>query len=280
MKIKFTKMHGAGNDFIIIDDRVEKFDLNAAPLIAKISARDKGIGCEGVLIIRLAETFSGNDFRMIFFNPDGSRVGMCGNAARCVALYAYKNNIAGESQRILTDSGVISAQIKSAQAGAEVVSVRMPQPSEISACEIDERKYDCVNTGVPHAVAICNEMLTPAEIYNVGRSVRYNKEYFPEGTNVDFVFEKDKSSSNYALRTYERGVEAETGACGTGATAAALILIAKYDASSPVRFEVLSGDTLEVTASFDANTTSFTDVFLTGPARFVSEGFFDTLWYS
>ena len=279
MKIKFTKMHGAGNDFIIIDDRAQKFDLTATSLIAKISARDKGIGCEGVLIIRMAETFSGNDFRMIFFNPDGSRVGMCGNAARCVALYAYNNGIAGESQHILTDSGVIIATIKSAESGAEVVSIKMPQPSAITEHEIDGMKFNCINTGVPHAVTFSEKTYTHAEIYSIGRSVRYNSELFPDGTNVDFVSTVNQSFSRYSLHTYERGVEAETGACGTGATASALVMIARFGAISPVRFDVLSGDVLEVSADYDAANDVFSNVCLTGPARIVSEGFFDTIWF-
>ncbi len=279
MKIKFTKMHGAGNDFIIIDDRAQKFDLDATSLIARISARDKGIGCEGVLIIRLAETFSGNDFRMIFFNPDGTRVGMCGNAARCVALYAYNNGIAGESQHILTDSGVIVATIKSATPGAEIVSIKMPQPSPITSYIIDGRKYDCLNTGVPHAVNVSDDELSSEAIHSIGSSIRYNEEYFPEGTNVDFVRRINTSFSRYSLRTYERGVEAETGACGTGATASALVLIARFGAKSPVCFDVRSGDKLEVSADYDEKNDIFSNVYLTGPARIVSEGHFDTSWY-
>jgi diaminopimelate epimerase len=172
------------------------------------------------------------------------------------------------------------ATIKSAESGAEVVSIKMPQPSAITEYEIDGMKFNCINTGVPHAVTFSEKTYTHAEVYSIGRSVRYNSELFPEGTNVDFVSTVNQSFSRYSLHTYERGVEAETEACGTGATASALVMIAWFGAISPVRFEVLSGDTLEVTASFDANATSFTDVFLTGPARFVSEGFFDTLWYA
>ena len=279
MNIKFTKMHGAGNDFIIIDDRAQKFDLDATSLISKISARDKGIGCEGVLLIRLAETFSGNDFRMIFFNPDGSRVGMCGNAARCVALYAYKNGIAGESQHILTDSGVIVASIKSAEPGAEVVSIKMPQPSSLEDYEIDGRKYVYLDTGVPHAVTVLSEELSALQIHEIGKAVRYNAELFPNGTNVDFVRVVDTAASNYVLRTYERGVEAETGACGTGATASALVMIARNGGISPIRFKVLSGDILEVSAEYDSESKQFSDVYLTGPARFVAEGSFNPSWY-
>lgn len=279
MKIKFTKMHGAGNDFIIIDDRAQKFDLEATSLIAKISARDKGIGCEGVLVIRLAETFSGNDFRMIFFNPDGSRVGMCGNAARCVALYAYNNGIAGESQHILTDSGVIVATIKCGNPGEEIVSIKMPHPSSITAYEIDGRKFNHINTGVPHAVTVSVRPFSAPEVYSIGSAVRYNAELFPEGTNVDFVYAINQSFSHYSLRTYERGVEAETGACGTGATASALVMIARFGAKSPIRFDVLSGDVLEVSAEYDAESDTFSNVYLTGPARIVSEGHFDTSWY-
>lgn len=280
MKIKFTKMHGAGNDFIIIDDRAEKFDLNAGSLIAKISARDKGIGCEGVLVIRLAQTFSGNDFSMIFFNPDGTRVGMCGNAARCVALYAYNNGIAGESQHILTDSGIIVATIQSSTPGEEVVSIKMPKPSKITEYIINGRKFFYLNTGVPHAVNVYDDELSSEAIHSIGSSVRYNKELFPEGTNVDFVRRKSISFSRFLLRTYERGVEAETGACGTGATASALVLMAQFGIKSPIVFEVLSGDLLEVSADFDAENALFSNVYLTGPARYVAEGHLDTSWYT
>lgn len=279
MKVKFTKMHGAGNDFIIIDDRAEAFDLNSTSIITSISARDKGIGCEGVLIVRLAETFSGNDFRMIFFNPDGSRVGMCGNAARCVALYAYDKGIAGESQKILTDSGVIEAKILCAKPGSEIVSIRMPAPSKIIEHNIDEKKYFCINTGVPHAITIMDSTISDSDVVRIGSAVRYNATYFPEGTNVDFICDPSPDAATIKLRTYERGVEAETGACGTGATASALVLMARLGYTSPVKFLVKSGDVLEVSAEYHSETDFFSNVYLTGPARFVAQGHFESDWF-
>ncbi len=130
MKIKFTKMHGAGNDFLIIDDRSHNFPENDVELVRAISARGTGVGCEGVLIVRLAAAFTDCDYEMIFLNPDGSRASMCGNASRCVALYTFERNIAGRRQRVGADAGVITLDVLEAHGIAYVGGARGGHPPQ------------------------------------------------------------------------------------------------------------------------------------------------------
>lgn len=278
MKLKIWKMHGAGNDFIFIDDRSNKFDERDVDFIQKICARGSGIGAEGVLIIRLAETFHGSDFKMIFLNPDGSRVGMCGNAARCAALFAYTMGIGGERQRIETDAGELKAEVICAKKGSEFIKVYMPKPKDYAMKCVDVTDnhflYEFINSGVEHAVLFTADV-DKIDVFGIGRATRYSDAFAPAGTNVDFV--EIVSDGVLKMRTYERGVENETGACGTGATASALMYVKNHSGKFPVEIKVLSGDTLVIDGSFVDG--EFSDVSLSGPARFVFEGVVDREWY-
>ncbi len=272
MEFKFDKMHGAGNDFIVIDDRACRFPDMDGTFVRRISARGVGIGCEGVLLLRMAETLRGFDYKMVFLNPDGSRASMCGNAARCAALYSYVYGIGGRRQHIETDAGDIFAEILESAPGHESVCIRMPTLKNRSTVTVRdgacEYKCICVDSGVPHAVVFVQDA-SSVDVEKTGRLIRNDEAFSPEGTNVDFV--EIKSRSELVMRTYERGVEGESGACGTGAAAAAAMFAENFSGVFPVRIRVSSGDCLNVTGEIADNGMCGT-IYVSGPARFVFKG--------
>lgn len=280
MKIKFTKMHGAGNDFVILDDRVGAFPDQDAALVARLAARRFGVGCEGVLVLRQADAFTDFDYKMIFWNPDGSRAAMCGNASRCVALFAFELGVSGRCQRILTDAGAITAEILEASRGRGIVRIHATKPcGRATVVDVDlpgGRKAECfkVNTGVPHAVVFVPDVAA-VDVIGDGRAIRNAPVFGPAGTNADFV--QTLPSGGALLRTYERGVEAESGACGTGALAAGLALAERYGVKLPVSIRVSSGDILVVDGEVDDDGLCCA-MTLTGSARKVFEGVVDTDW--
>ena len=281
MKLKFTKMHGAGNDFIMIDDRSGNFPEHDARLVKAIASRGTGIGCEGVLIVRLAETFGDCDYKMIFLNPDGSRASMCGNASRCVGLFAFENCIGDRHQRVGTDAGIISVDVLESDSGQGTVCVHLTEPKDrIPSVWVDlpgGRRVECfkVDTGVPHAVVFVDDVAA-VDVDKEGRLIRFADAFAPAGVNVDFV-QVILSGGAYAMRTYERGVEGESGACGTGAVAAGVAMAEKLGIKLPVVFQVSSGDYLAVDGAV-AESGLCHEMTLTGPARKVFEGYMDTTW--
>ncbi len=278
--MKFTKMHGAGNDFVIMDDRSMNFPEHDVALVQKISVRGTGVGCEGVILVRLAEALSDCDFTMIFLNPDGSRASMCGNASRCLALFAFEHGIGGRHQRIGTDAGIITADVLEVSSGHERVCVHMTEPKDrlplVSVTLSDGRVVACfkVNTGVPHGVVFVEDV-SAVDVARDGREIRFAEAFAPAGVNVDFV--QVVANGPALMRTYERGVEAESGACGTGAVAAGLAMAETLGALLPVSLRVRSGDILEVDGQV-AESGLCHDMTLTGPACKVFEGHFDTHW--
>ena len=280
MKIKFTKMHGAGNDFLILDDRAGVFPDQDAALVARVAARRFGVGCEGVLALRLAAAVTDFDYKMVFLNPDGSRAAMCGNASRCVALFAFELGVGGRCQRILTDAGAITAEILEASRGRGVVRIHATKPcGRAAVVKVDlpgGRTAECfkVDTGVPHAVVFVSDVAA-VDVMGDGRSIRNAPAFGPAGTNADFV--QVLESGCAVMRTYERGVEAESGACGTGALAVGIALAERRGVKLPVSIRVGSGDVLVVDGEpgDDGLCCAMT---LTGPARKVFEGVVDTEW--
>jgi len=253
MKIPFVKMHGAGNDFVMIDDRAETFPADAAH-VAAIANRPDGIGCEGVILLRKSATA---DFAMKFFNPDGSEAELCGNGARCVAAFALAiGAVTSPRMRFETLAGLVGAEVL----GDGRVKVAMPLPKDL--------RRDFVNSGVPHKI-VPVEDLAAADVDGEGRRIRYSDEFAPAGTNVDFV--RFRPPHALDLRTYERGVEAESGACGTGAVAAAVVGVAQYGLAFPVDVRTSGGDVLTIGGARDGE--SFRDITLTGPTKvaFVGE---------
>ena len=255
MKIRFVKMHGAGNDFIMIDDRAGTFPAEP-DRIAALAARGTGIDCEGVILVQRSATA---DFRMRFFNPDGSEAELCGNGARCVAAFAREIGAAGaDTMRFETLAGEVRAEI----VGPGLVKVWMPRPKDL--------RTNFVNSGVPHCI-VPVEDLAKTDVVREGRRIRCSAEFAPAGTNVDFVVYR--APDRVDIRTYERGVEAETGACGTGSVAAALVGIAQYGLRFPVRVRTVRGYELAIGGEFDGR--SFESVTLTGPVARVFNGEID-----
>jgi diaminopimelate epimerase len=254
--IRFVKMHGAGNDFVVIDDREGVIPCDDHRRIAALATRPGGIGCEGVILVQKSDAA---DFRMRFFNPDGSEADLCGNGARCVAAFARDVGAArADKMTFETASGSISAEI--VEEG--VVRVHMPEPKKL--------EDDFCIVGVPHKI-VPVESLAKADVEGEGRAIRMADEFAPDGTNVDFV--TYRKPNRVAIRTYERGVEAETGACGTGSVAAAVVGVADYGMEFPVHVMTVKGYELLVDGSYDGE--RFSDVTLAGPVKRVFSGEID-----
>lgn len=267
MRIPFWKMHGAGNDFILVDDREQKFPCDDPAWLAQISSRRTGVGCEGVILIQPSPEA---DFRMRFFNPDGGEVEMCGNGARCVARLAHDLGIAPREMTIDTVAGLLHAE---ADADAVRLQLTPPENWRLGGTLEAERRplaYDFVNTGVPHAVVRVEsaDALAETDVQALGRAIRYHSDFAPAGTNANFLAVTGQQS--IAVRTYERGVEAETLACGTGIAASALVAARVHGVAAPVTVSAASGDTLSVEFVLDGDETR--DVTLVGPAVHVFQG--------
>lgn len=218
--IDFVKVVASGNDFILIDSfRAQKIKQakQISELAKGLCRRRLSVGADGLLLI---EPSKNCDFKMRVFNPDGTEVDMCGNGLRCAALYAQKNKISGNKMSIETHAGNMQAQVS-----GEKVKIKLSAPKNLRLkfdldIEGQAQKVSYINTGVPHVVCFI-QGLDNFNVKDTGRAIRYHPEFQPEGTNADFVEVLDKA--HIRLRTYERGVEDETLACGTGAVASAII---------------------------------------------------------
>ena len=262
--LRFTKMNGAGNDFILFDNRSGDIELDRNQ-IALLCDRHRGIGADGILL--LENPTNRADFRMRYFNADGGEAEMCGNGARCFARFADK--VGGQKEKISfeTPAGVISAELK-----GDLVTLRMTEPSDLRlnvdlSMKAENRAVHFINSGVPHVV-IPVAKIDDADVRREGAAIRYHKMFSPNGTNVNFI--EKRGANRIAIRTYERGVEDETLACGTGIVASALIFAASDKSSSPITVVARGGDELEV--GFEKVDGGFRNVTLTGPAEFVFEG--------
>ena len=254
--IPFVKMHGAGNDFVLVDDREGTFPAGDYMRVAAMATRRSGIGCEGVILVQKSERA---DFRMRFFNPDGSEADLCGNGARCVAAFARSIGAAkADSMRFETAAGDVEAEMLD----ESLVRIAVPRPKDVAD--------DFAVVGVPHRI-VPVENLAKTDVEGEGRRIRLSPEFAPEGTNVDFVVYRQPN--RLSMRTYERGVEAETGACGTGAVAAAVVGVRDYGLEFPVHVKTAGGYELVVGGEFDGET--FSGMTLTGPVKKVFEGRID-----
>jgi diaminopimelate epimerase len=258
-KINFIKMVAAGNDFIASFYTAKTSRLKK--LAQNICDRKYGIGGDGLLILEKTKIA---DIGMRIFNADGSEAKMCGNGARCVALYIGRKRL-----QIKTKAGIIESWVR-----GDNVKIKLTTPTQIKLdmpVEINHRqlKVNFINTGVPHAV-IFTEGLDKIEVSNLGRQIRHHKKFVPYGTNVDFVEVLDNDTIK--IRTYERGVEDETLACGTGAVASSLITSCKLPARNlkKINVQTRSRETLHV--YFDKTKNKFNNVWLEGKARIVGEG--------
>ncbi|MDQ6861197.1 MAG: diaminopimelate epimerase [Verrucomicrobiota bacterium] len=263
-KLEFIKMNGAGNDFVMLDNRAGELQLSGSQ-IERLCDRHRGIGADGVLVIEPAS--NGADFRMRYYNADGGEAEMCGNGARCFARFA--NRVAGPREKVSfeTPAGVIAAALE-----GEGVTLQMSEPRDMRlnlniAAAGQTFRCHYVDSGVPHVVIPLHDIAT-VDVRTLGSAVRHHAEFAPRGANVNFL--EKRGDSHIAIRTYERGVEDETLACGTGVVASALLFAATENAASPVRVLVKGGDELRV--GFEKDGERFTNVTLSGPADFVFEG--------
>ncbi len=240
----FTKMQGAGNDFIIINNMELKIPVEKLSEIAnKLCQRKVSIGADGFMVVDYPD--GGADFKMRFYNQDGSIGEMCGNGARCISRYAYLNNIARRKMTFETGAGIVKSEVLEGR----LVKVQLNNPEVIkldSDIEIDNRKYECSylelgNPGLPHAVVKYDlQHAEYDEVFEIGRKIRFYKD-FPKGANVNFFEVIDDSTA--IVKTYERGVEDITLACGTGSASTAVALILKgYLKGSKARIIVPGGE--------------------------------------
>lgn len=256
MKIPFVKMHGAGNDFIVVDDRDLTFPMEDTQFIQRIAARCTGVGCDGILLIQPSST---EDFRMRFINPDGHEVDMCGNGARCIARQAFVLGAVPSRMTIETQAGPVVAEVSGS---AVCLELTPPVDMEMDLSLGLDKASDFVNTGVPHVVIWVDDVQT-VDVIKLGRAIRHHEQFAPHGTNADFV-QLDENGT-LRIRTYERGVEAETLACGTGATAAAVVGAQRGWIALPVTVHCASGCDLVI----DSNAGNIT---LSGNAVKVFDG--------
>ncbi len=263
-KIAFTKMNGAGNDFVVIDDRKKMVGARGATVAKALCPRRFGVGSDGMILIRGSRKKNAS-FSMIFYNPDGSRASTCGNGARCAASFAYNHRIVEKNMTFETDAGLYKAVIADDRV---ILGMSDPAADPVKFdlyADQKVRQVHFVDTGVPHAVLIVDD-IEAVDVAGLGRAIRMHKHFKPHGTNVNFVQVTDNAVH---IRTFERGVEDETLACGTGAVASALCLAGAGMVESPVLLHAKGGNLEVEFTRLDGNYRSIT---LTGPAVSVFTG--------
>jgi diaminopimelate epimerase len=256
MQIEFYKYQGTGNDFVMIDNRHEIFPKEDTKLIARLCDRRFGIGADGLILL---ENDPETDFKMVYYNSDGNQSSMCGNGGRCLVAFAKKLNVIDDNTTFIATDGLHHAAV----ADNGIVSLQMIDVEEVKITP----EYVFMNTGSPHHIQLVEDL----EHYNVkenGASIRYGELYGKQGSNINFVKKIDETT--FSLRTYERGVEDETLACGTGATAVAIAMnVLGETKANSIDLNVEGG---KLVVSFDKKDGRFTNVFLKGPAEFVFKG--------
>lgn len=262
--VPFFKMHGSGNHFVLLDNRslaVPEADM--AAWARAVCRQGFGVGADGLIFLEQSPD-SGVDYRWHFYNADGSRAEMCGNGSRCAARLAYELGLAGAEHVFGTDAGPIKAVV---DPSSRLVKVQLTEPRDLVLdleLEVEGRPWTMhfVNTGVPHAVVVCTDVAA-VDVAHVGRAVRVHPHFAPAGTNVNFIQVVDRG--HLRLRTFERGVEAETFACGTGA-AASVVTAHALDLCGPeVEVTTTGSEVLQITIERDT-------VFLRGEATLAFEG--------
>lgn len=262
--VLFSKVVAAGNDFIVIDNRRGALKGSPKAKAKQLCERKFGVGADGVLLM---ERSAKADIRMRIFNPDGSQADMCGNGVRCLSKFAVDKKIAKPEHTVETGAGIIRSRVRGG-----LVKALLTEPKdfrEYPKLGVNGRseRIHFLNTGVPHAV-IVERSLKGLDVASRGRALRYHKAFAPRGTNVNFM--RVGLGNAIEVRTYERGVEAETLACGTGSTASALTAARLKGLRSPVRVKTSGGENLMV--YFSRRNGCFTDVHLEGPVETTFEG--------
>lgn len=262
--IEFWKMQGSGNDFILIDNRDQAIsEEEISNLVLKTCRRRTSVGADGVIFVIKSNKY---DFAWRYFNADGGEVEMCGNGSRCVCRFAYLKGIAGPRMTFETLAGPVSGEVN-----GRLVKVLMPLPSQMRldvAIEKDPgwESVDFINTGVPHVVVRVGDV-DNHPVVDQGRALRYHEQFAPEGTNANFV--QVLGPDQLAMRTYERGVEDETLACGTGAVASAIVSTERGLVKAPVKVKTRSGEILTIT--FRKEGDRFREVWMEGSTTIVYE---------
>lgn len=263
--VPFVKMHGSGNDFVLIDNR--KLGLPQAQMslwAQKICARAFGVGADGLIFLQETPPGRDEDYIWHFYNADGSRAEMCGNGSRCAARRAVELGFAERKHVFGTDAGPISAHVN---AKGDSVKVQLTKPFDLvtgSKLDVDGQEFEVhsVNTGVPHAVVIADDV-SVIDVQALGSALRHHPHFAPAGTNVNFL--QKRNACRFLLRTYERGVEGETYACGTGAAAAIVVANELGIADKSVKLTTSGGESLQIHLEGET-------VFLEGPAMKTFEG--------
>jgi len=257
MKIHFYKYQGAGNDFVLIDNREGAISLSTAQ-VAFLCDRRFGIGADGLMLL---ETVEDADFKMVYYNSDGNESTMCGNGGRCIAAFATHLGIAGLQMTFEAVDGLHFAVIKD----RDVVALQM---QDVTGIRFDEG-FDILDTGSPHYIAWVKDT-EAVDVFAEGRNIRNRDLFQPKGINVNFV---QRDGNGLHIRTYERGVEDETLACGTGVTAAAIASVGQQTGVFQVPVKARGG---ELSVSFEKTSAdSAQNIILTGEAKFVFEGAID-----
>jgi diaminopimelate epimerase len=272
--LRFARMHGCGNDFVVIDDRAGRWHAQRERLAQELCDRRKGLGGDGLILIERGA--DGADFRMSYTNRTGMDGEMCGNGARCTVLRAAELGLVDGKAAMATDAGLIHATIN----GHFITLAMTPPVDERPATEMDLAAGRLtgwyIDTGVPHVVVFLENVaaLEAFDVTAVGRDIRHHPA-FERGANANFAARRDDGS--FRMRTYERGVEMETLACGTGAVAVGLIAQRRFGAASPVVIHPTGGGRLEIGFRVDSG-GAFHDVTLSGPAETIAEGEITPEW--
>ncbi len=267
IEINFTKMNGAGNDFVVINNFDGTLNVDLPSLAQAACTKGFGIGADGILFMQKS---SQADFEMYYLNSDGSEGGMCGNGGRCIARFAFLNGICKPQMNFVAHGHNYSAEVFD----ANKVKLHFPAPEEIIASKkisVDGKTLDVtyVHPNTDHTILTNGvENVDAADLITLARKIRYNFDMFPNGTNVNLI--EKRGNDKIRMRTYERGVENETLACGTGAVASAIAASLRYDMHSPIEIVTTSKETLVV--SFEKDKGKFSNIILEGSARVVFQG--------
>jgi diaminopimelate epimerase len=256
MIITFSKYHGAGNDFILIDNRKGLSDLSSSQ-VAQLCDRHKGIGADGMILLEESDKY---DFSMRYFNADGKEASLCGNGGRCIVLFAHHLNLIQNETTFNAVDGKHEARILSSSQGTDIISLKM---NDVEGWDVNGEDF-VLDTGSPHYIRFVNDV-DKIDTVVEGRKIRNSSAYAVNGINVNFISE---AGDGLRISTYERGVENETLACGTGAVAAALAASLKHF-TSPVKLKAKGGELL---VSFNYDGIKFSEIWLEGPATFVFSG--------
>jgi len=253
--IRFYKYQGTGNDFVMIDDRQETFDIKAHQLIKNLCDRKFGIGADGLILIR---NHSQADFEMVYYNADGYQTSLCGNGSRCAVHFAGFLRMVNDSCTFYTIEGILKAKLS-----GDHVEINMPDVKGINKVSEDFT----LHTGSPHYIQFVKNV-SQFDVFSEGKRIRNSGPFQKEGINVNFV--EMLGEGNIFVRTYERGVEDETYSCGTGVTAAA-IAYGNLQGLNNINIKTLGGE-LQVNFQSDSTNSGFCNIFLKGPAQMVFKG--------